>query len=262
MAVLLAAGTAFAQDQATLVLRSGERVSGQLVDLGGVGFSIRVNGEVRRIKKAEVARIEFAGGGSLSPEWNEKLSSGQHVVQLRSGETIAGNLYDISGTQPLKVTVDTPSGRRDFNSTDIARIYLNSDSAVATGGRGTTQQPSVPGAIVVSGNQQWVPTGRTVRNGETIRFESTGEVQLSANANDKAQPAGAFSQRRPAAGAPLPDVLAGALIARIGNGEPFPIGNQTSVRMPDSGPLYLGINDDAVGDNSGQYNVVITRPRR
>jgi hypothetical protein len=32
--------------------------------------------------------------------------------------------------------------------------------------------------------------------------------------------------------------------------------------MPASGPLYLGVNDDALADNSGQFNVVVTRPRR
>lgn len=261
-AVLLFAGAAYAQENATLVLRSGERVSGQLVDLGGVGFTLRVNGEERRIKKAEVAMIEFSGAGNatLNADWNARLAGGQHVVQLRSGEMLAGNLYDISGAHPLKISVDTPSGRRDFNSSEIGRIYLSTQggSTVATGG---TTQPSVPGAIVVPGNRQWVATGLTVRRGEAINFQATGEVQLSTNANDKAQPAGAMSQRR-AAGSPLPNELAGALIARIGNGDPFAIGNQTTVRMPASGLLYLGINDDAVGDNSGQFNVVVRRPRR
>jgi hypothetical protein len=257
-AVLVLGGTAYAQENATLVLRSGERVSGELVDLNARGFAIQVGGDLRRVPKNDVAVVEFSGGGTLSSDWSSKLSGGQQVVQLRSGETIAGTLYDISGTRPLKVSVDTANGRREFNSSEIGRIYL-SNAAVATGG--SEQQPSVPGAIVVAGNQQWTATGLTVRRGETINFQSTGEIRLSANANDRAQPAGAMSQRK-AAGAPLPNELAGALIARIGNGDPFAIGNQTSVRMPSSGPLYLGINDDAVGDNNGQFNVVVNRPRR
>lgn len=262
-AVLLFAAPAYAQESATLVLRSGERVSGELVDLNARGFAIRVGGELRRVNKADVAIVEFsgAGGAALNSDWTSKVNSGQQAVQLRSGEMVAGNLYDISGTHPLKITIDTPSGRREFNSSQVGRLYLNTQgtSAVATGG--TSSQPSVPGAIVVPGNQQWVATGLTVRRGETINFQMTGEVQLSASANDKAQPAGAMSQRK-APGSPLPNEFAGALIARIGNGQPFAIGNQTAVRMPESGPLYLGVNDDAVGDNSGQFNVVVTRPRR
>ena len=53
---ILAAATALAlvvstqaQENATLVLRSGEKVTGQLVDMGGVGFTVRVNGQERQI---------------------------------------------------------------------------------------------------------------------------------------------------------------------------------------------------------------------
>jgi len=55
----------------------------------------------------------------------------------------------------------------------------------------------------------------------------------------------------------LPKALAGALIGRIDNGPPFGIGNQTSLIAPASGILYLGVNDDNVGDNSGQFQVLI-----
>ena len=259
---LLVAGIAEAQENATLVLRSGERISGQLVDHGGVGFTIRVNNEERRVPTRDVAVVEFASPGDsrLNDEWKSKLSGGQHVVQLRSGEMIAGNFYDIGGTRPLRITVDTPSGRRDFNSSDVARIYLDTPGAgaVATAGSAQAAQPSEPGAIVVPANQQWVATGLTVRRGETVNFRATGEVQLSSDSNDRARTTGAMSQRR-AAGSPLPDQFAGALIGRIGNGQPFAIGDQTSLQMPASGPLYLGVNDDVVNDNQGQFNVVINR---
>ncbi len=264
--VLAFAGRAQAQENATLVLKSGEQISGQLIDLGGVGFTIRVNGQDRNVPQGDVARIDFSATGS--PATNAQLltdlNSGKHVVQLRSGEAIAGNLYDIGGTTPLKITLDTASGRREISSSDIGRIYLSAQGSGVAATTGTTPaitQPSVPGAIVVPGNQQWVATGITVRRGERIGFNSTGEVVLSADPNDKAQVTGAFSQRR-AAGSPLPNEFAGALIARIGNGQPFAIGDQRSVAMPASGPLYLGINDDGMADNSGQFNVVITRGRR
>jgi hypothetical protein len=260
--VLLGAATAQAQENATLVLKSGERVSGELLDHGGVGFTIRVNNQERQIPTHEVAVLEFANPGNvtLNDEWRGKLSGGQHVVQLRSGETLAGNFYDIGGTRPLRITVDTPSGRRDFNSTDVARIYLSGEGAGAVGTTMTTQ-PAEPGAIVVPANQQWVATGLTVRRGETVNFRSSGQIQLSADANDRAQVTGAFGGRR-AAGAPMPNILAGALIGRIGNGQPFAIGDQASIPMPASGPLYLGINDDVLNDNQGQFQVVVQQTGR
>ena len=44
VAALAMTGVAQAQENATLTLRSGERISGQLVDMGGSGFAVRVNG--------------------------------------------------------------------------------------------------------------------------------------------------------------------------------------------------------------------------
>jgi hypothetical protein len=92
-----------------------------------------------------------------------------------------------------------------------------------------------------------------------VQLSSEGTVYLRANSEDPAQPAGASSGRT-APGAPLPGVLAGALIGRIGDrGVPFGIGNQTSLTMPDAGQLFLGINDDEVSDNSGSFTVRLRR---
>ena len=51
----------------------------------------------------------------------------------------------------------------------------------------------------------------------------------------------------------------GALIGRIDNGQPFFIGNQPAVRMPANGQLFLGINDDILNDNTGDFYVTISR---
>ena len=58
-------------------------------------------------------------------------------------------------------------------------------------------------------------------------------------------------------------MYAGALIAKVANnGAPFPIGERQTVTMPADGQLFLGINDDHVGDNQGGYRVVIQRTTR
>jgi len=45
------------------------------------------------------------------------------------------------------------------------------------------------------------------------------------------------------------------------NGAPFAIGaNAGAIRMPNSGQLMLGVNDNELTDNSGFYSVVLTRP--
>jgi hypothetical protein len=110
----------------------------------------------------------------------------------------------------------------------------------------------------VPANQRWVDTGLTIRRGETVSFNASGRVQLSTNAKDTAGPAGAESGRRPTG--PMAAVLAGALIGRIGPVSMFAIGNQTTpLPMPADGRLFLGVNDDVVNDNTGEF-VVDVRP--
>jgi hypothetical protein len=254
VAAMLSASIAQAQENATLVLRSGERVSGQLVDLGGVGFTVRVNGQERHIKQNDVSVIDFTGGNMTDADWAKFTGTSQ--VLLKSGQTIDGQLYDISGSTPKKLTFKTSSGDRELSSTEVARIVISKpDNAVATSGSGST--PSTGGtASTVSAQQAWTPTGITVTKGQTLHFNTTGEIQLSGDANDKASSAGSVTGRYAQRSA-MPRALAGALIGRIGNGQPFGIGNQTSIVAPASGQLFLGVNDDSFGDNQGSFQVTV-----
>src|SRR3954469_2270366 len=92
-AAILVTGAAYAQDSATLTLRSGEKVSGQLVDLGGVGYTVKVNGSERQIPQNDVAVIDFTGGTMSEADWAK--FTGPSVVVLRNGQTVSGSLYDI-----------------------------------------------------------------------------------------------------------------------------------------------------------------------
>jgi hypothetical protein len=58
----------------------------------------------------------------------------------------------------------------------------------------------------------------------------------------------------------MPSRNAAALIGKVGNGSNdfFFIGDETGpVRMRSGGRLYLGINDDVLTDNSGNFRVVV-----
>ena len=104
-AAMLVTGAAYAQDSATLTLRSGEKVSGELVDLGGVGYTVRVNGNERQIPQNDVAVIDFTGGSMSDADWAKFTGTSQIV--LRNGQTIDGSLYDIGGASPLRLTIRT-----------------------------------------------------------------------------------------------------------------------------------------------------------
>ena len=247
---------AMAQESAIVVLRSGERVTGSIVDLNAQGFQVRVNGNDRWIGPGDIAAISFTGDLS-DADWNA-VSAGTAVFVLRNGQTLTGELFDIGGTTPLRLTLRGGSGDRELMSNEVARIIWARPANVT----GTTGQVAGGGpGVVVPANVQWVSSGITVRRGEVINFQSSGEVRLSGDGNDTATIEGARNQRH-AGASPLPQHLAGALIGRIGNGQAFPIGGQTSIPMPAAGVLWLGINDDVLADNSGQFNVIITRRTR
>lgn len=146
------------------------------------------------------------------------------------------------------------------STTDRGGRYLpnapnarNADQIVTPG----LQLPSAL-TIAVPGNRQWTATNIRVNEGDTVRFQTTGEVRFMGTAEGRAGAAGSIGQKY-VPGAPLPRAFAGALIGRIDNGLPFGIGDQTSLRMPATGTLYLGINDDNVSDNTGQFQVEISR---
>ena len=261
---LVLAVPAFAQQSATLLTKSGERISGELVDMGGSDFTMRVNGQERRVAIGDVAVLDFGGTAqNLPAEELNRLTAGQNVIVLKNGQSFEGKLFDVGGTTPLRITFTTGGQQRDFTSTEIGRIYLDRPAAAAAGTTGSQADTPASGGtrtVQVSAQRQWTPTGILVRQGDVVRFSSTGEVRLSADASDMSGVTGRENRR--GVKYSLPSTLGGALIGRIGNGQPFGIGDQASITMPGNGELFLGVNDDVFTDNSGEFSVTLTAPAR
>jgi hypothetical protein len=243
---------AHAAVDATFVLRSGERVSGSLVDFGASGVTARVGGGTRTYRLGELAVIDFTNASTYPSNEVDRVNGGTHVLVLRNGSVLTGRLSDVGGANPLRISFVEGGATRDFSSNEVARVYF-ARPAGGGGGSGGGLQPG-PGQIRVPGNSDWVSTGRYVRQGQQLAIRSSGEVRLSSDASDIARPAGSVKGRY-AASAPIPSTLAGALIGRVGNSAPFGIGDQSSFTAPASGLLFLRVNDDYVGDNSGEFGV-------
>jgi hypothetical protein len=173
---------------------------------------------------------------------------------LRNGQTIDGSLYDIGGTSPLKLTIKT--------ATAIARCRRTTSRA-SSRGRRTRGDAARPGDRRHAGGRRrdhraGEPAvdqhGITVRKGQTLTFTTTGESQLSDDANDIATP----TARRAAA---IADGRSERLRGRADR--PHRPNGSRSHRAPDhhrragAGVLYLGVNDDGFPDNRGSYQVVI-----
>lgn len=102
----------------------------------------------------------------------------------------------------------------------------------------------------------WTDTSIIVRPGQTVYFTSHGKVRWGPGRQDG--PEGERNSPRND-GRPIPSRPAAALIGRIGDDEAafFIGGGEEGIRMRSGGKLYLGINDDYLGDNNGTFDVTV-----
>ena len=239
-------------------------------DLRGDNFD-----DLDRNNNGRVERAEWYGGAE-DFNWLDKNRDG---VLTR---------YEVAGTQPSMTTYDdyanldyNRDGRLErtewhWSNASFMQRDTNRDGILSraefdrAGGTpdntGTTATVGALGQVNaqtfrVNSQQRWIDTGIIVRSGDIITFQSSGQIQMSDNAQDLASPAGSLS-RRMAPDAPITGVLAGALIAKIGAYSPLAIGDQTRITAPVPGQLYLGVNDDHLPDNRGEFTVAVSVQRR
>jgi hypothetical protein len=280
-------GVAFADDRVTVMLRSGEKLSGRFDGVANGRFYLDISDtDERHIPMGDIVVIDLTQGASNLPETElGPARGGSHVLVMKNGDLAKGNLDRIDGSR-IDGDRDVATvrfraeggGDRNVPMRDVARIYLGHYPGAAPSSPSQPQTPSTPNqsggqsgggqsggrnsggdrVITLPANTQWMDTGLTVRQGQQLTISASGQATLSANGNDKANPNGSLNGRR-AQNSPLPQELAGALIGRIGNGRPFGIGSgPINIAAPGSGQLYIGINDDGMDDNSGQFEVRIS----
>lgn len=264
-----------AQDRATVQMRDGAKFEGRIEELTANGeLFVRVSqNDQRRVPVSSVALIDRVGGASGLPVTELREAAGsEHLLLLSNGSSVKGRLVAIRGGQgsanedQARTYVFRASDGREqsYGPDQVSRIYLGSypfagSAGTAANTAGLDAGIDSPGAFRVPAAGGWVNTGLRVRRGELLSFNTSGEVQLSESSSDRARAAGT---PRTAPGSPLPTVNAGALIGRVGNSQPFGIGDQASVPMPFDGVLYLAVNDDERSDNAGAFSVSIQRNRR
>ena len=152
--------------------------------------------------------------------------------------------------------------RISFNDRDVNRDGVISQREFnASGGAPSSTPTAAGGTVVINPQVRWTDTGLNVRAGDVLSFRADGQIQMSTNPEDIATPAGARSGRK-APDAPIASAVAGALIARFGDSAPVLIANRGTFTAPVSGRLYLGVNDDHLLDNQGEYRVHVEARER
>ncbi len=182
------------------------------------------------------------------------------TLYLRDGSRVQGELISVrNGTIEFEERRGFGSGRTlRLDRDEVVRIEFETarrsgGNELTTGGRPAGMREK---QTVVSADVAWNDTGIDVRAGQTIFFEAQGQVRWGRDRRDG--PAG--ERNSPAnPGRPMGNRNAAALIGKIGTGNDlFFIGDETGpVRVRSAGRLYLGVNDDVLTDNSGNFRVVV-----
>jgi len=254
---------------ATIVLTDGSRHTGTMGFYGDkhenlIGGYIGLdtpNGR-ERYKVEQVAAIDFTSGGQPPANEVSQLPSDNNtnVIVLKDGYGQKGKLAALVAGN---VQWQNEAGvMQPYAISDVQRIYLNPGSArvalnnATSGAVATTGSSAVPGTIQVPANQACTNTGITVKKGDRVSFQATGQISFAQG--QTASPDGNGDVKSP--NYPVPVAGAGALIGRVGNSAAFPIGSNTQpIMMPADGGLRLCINDDIVNDNTGAFSVAVRK---
>ena len=224
--------------------RNGERASGRFDGFNQGQFYLDVSDtDERQIPLGDIAlhrpgrRRAGAAGDRAEPGARRRSI----CCCCKSGSCGEGSVRDHRGRRDRNQTTvvfrarERRGAARAARATSAASISGNFPGARHPGCRRSSAAPATPPRrrrpawSRVNGQSEWVDTGITVRQGQTVSFESSGEVMLSSDgATTLARPAARARAARPPARR-RPDLPVGALIGRIGNGQAFAIGNQTSI---------------------------------
>jgi len=185
------------------------------------------------------------------------------TLYLRNGTRVQGELLGMrNGQIEFEERRSFGSSRTlRFDRNEVDRIdfdsgYSNSNNNSSNINNGIGGRPSGmrERTAIVTANVAWNDTGIDVRAGQTVYFEAQGRIRWGRDRQDG--PEGEKnSPNNP--NRPMGNRNAAALIGKIGE-DMFFIGAETGpVRMRSGGRLYLGVNDDVLTDNSGNFRVVV-----
>jgi hypothetical protein len=203
-------------------------------------FSNETFTSMDRNRDGTLNRFEVVGGQNTNGDVYDQFSS----LDFDRNGTLARNEWHWSAASFAQRDVDRNGvlSQREFQ-------------AMGAPAGNTVPIPATQ-SVTVNAQQRWTDGVIDVRAGDVITFSSSGSIVMSDNAADTAGPGGSSTGRK-APDAPILHQLAGGLVARIGTYGPIWIGDRRTLTAPVSGRLYLGVNDDHLADNRGEFTVAV-----
>jgi Ca2+-binding EF-hand superfamily protein len=219
-----------------------------------------------------------ADGRISRDEWRGELEDFYRVDRDRNDfltreEFLISDFDDDRGDrfQDLDLNGDNRVDRKEWHGSENAfrQLDRNNDGSLTADELGIPSAAGRPfsggafsrlGAartVSVSATEAWTDTGLDVRAGDVLRITASGTIGWAPEPGAVAPPAGANGPATD--GAPIPRANIGALVGRVGNGRAFlAIASNGTVRVEQSGRLFLGVNDDVLSDNRGSFRVSVT----
>lgn len=176
------------------------------------------------------------------------------TLLMRDGARLQGRLVTVrNGVIEFEEARGNRSQVVRIDQADVRAIEFDREAASASGPvrpRGLRERE-----VLVPAHLTWTDTGVDLRPGQTVYFTAAGRVRWGPRRQDG--PNGENdSPRNP--NRPMPTRPAAALIGRIGDEAPFFIGaDEEGVRVRGAGRLHLGLNDDVLDDNTGEFRVTV-----
>ena len=115
--------------------------------------------------------------------------------------------------------------------------------------------------VDVPAAQPWTDTGLDIGAGSTVHIAASGTIKIAGSDPGK-QPGGETPGTAPSVYTATSDYTAPgfpcySLIVRIGEGAVSEVAAGTTLKTDTAGRLYLGVNDNVFGDNSGSWQADI-----
>ncbi len=110
--------------------------------------------------------------------------------------------------------------------------------------------------LSIPATQAWTDTGIDLAVGSSVNITASGTIYIAGSDPGKT-PDGDPNCTAPSSFV-APGLHCWSLIGNIANGTPFQVGSSTKFSASAAGRLYLGVNDEVFGDNSGNWTATIT----
>ena len=183
----------------------------------------------------------------------ESSNASSYPMPEAAARCLIGN---IDGAEPfevgaVKVLAPSRSGRLSLGFNDI-NVANNKGYLVAFITK--LAASSFARAVVVDVSKPWNDTGLDVNEGDLVIAMGFGVYNESNEFTDVTKwlgPSGYPKQNNSVGNYPLPNALSRGIIGKIGDSEPFVVGEYNQLEIKNNGRLFLGINDINFANNYG-----------